>query len=216
MPEISEQLKLIVEYGFVTIFLSGTSILLYKYFSNKIAPAKKSADVGKGDLRDHSFFQKIDFALQFKIPHLELGCKARSKLFQDMLAQKFIAWKTITTALLEKDEIFLCDSELLNANTKAIAAVVKEYELRWKQLGVPKIAIQKFAKWHNERVKYIMENVKDIVNSTYYDTQKEKMAAILCSYSFMVDVTIVDAERTLRVLNGELVGKEYQGLKIIK
>jgi len=213
MPEITEpMIKLILEYGFVAVFLSCSSLLLFRYFSGKITGV--NAEIGKGDLRDHSFFQKIDFALEYKIPHLDLGDKGRSRLFQDMLAQKFIAWKQIILLLLEKEEIFKSDSELLNANTKAITAVVKEYERRWKQLGMPRIAIQKFGKWHNERVKYIMENVKDIINSSYYDTEKEKMAAILCSYSFMVDVTIVDAERTLRVLNGELEGKEYQGLKI--
>jgi len=88
---------------------------------------------------------------------------------------------------------------------------VVEYEERAKLNGIPDLIVEKFNYWHQSRVKIVVEGIKAICSSQFYVSNTSRLAAILDLFTVAFHDTILDGERTLQSLNGDLDRMEYHG-----
>ena len=218
---MEEILKYIEQYGFMTVFAGATLFLLIKFGLLKYK--KIAQDYIEGDVADpinHIFFQKIDYLITYKIPQITLKykdkeCFGRTLIFQEMLKTKFVVWKSYIKTICEKDWKQMSNDEIRTTFLKALVELVHDYETQWEKDGIPKIVITKFHKWHDNHAQMLMESIENISRGTSFGSKKEIMNAILEVNNTMLILTILDAEKTLGEMDGELSGLTFKGAKLI-
>jgi len=164
------------------------------------------------DLSQHSFFLRMQYFLDFKINRLDFGCPVRNQMFRDLLQTKFIFWKNAAVDICDIQAC--CDDELIRKITARLYNAVTGYEAQWSQCGIPDVVIEKFNQWHQARFEYMVSTVTIIISSNFFDSHQEKIADILYTFTSLLSITVIDAEKVLSELNGDLTGIEYKG-KII-
>ena len=153
---------------------------------------------------NHVIFRRIDEYVAYILPSLKIPIQRI--IFKDMLKIKFIVWKDIMNKMIKdfnsqtfvtsEDFYFFIKDFFKDANTNT--------KIRWLERGIPLEAIQKFEIWHNQRVYSVSELVKNVAHSSIYSTYEEKLSVILDCLSLGLSLTVIDAEKTIKDLNGNL------------
>ena len=218
---MEEILKYIQDFGFMTVFAGAGLYFLFKFALLKYQQMERSTlEQNVADPKKHGFFQKVEFILRYKLPEIELRfkgqpCQGRTTLFRDMLKIKFEAWKRNIAAVCAVDYQNMSKSDIRQAFTEAMLNLVSEYESTWEQNGIPRIVVDKFHKWHDNHAQMFLEAIESITGGTCFSSPREIMNAILEMNAMMLLLTILDAEKTLGDLNGELSGMEYKTYKLL-
>lgn len=215
--------KTIADIGFLVILAAAVIYLLVKYFSAMI-----DMKVKKGKLPEeaehiqydsvsalkelHPYFNKIDSILEVKLPITKIGGPVRTEIFKDALQIFYEESKQITYALLDKN---ITKNNFLSENVKALNDVVKKSTEKMREQQIPEVVIEKFWEWNYKRYDYIAGTLSDINSSTVFDSVIEKEYAALNLFQSTSYFVLMDAERTLKTLNGDLTGTTYKG-KIIE
>ena len=221
--EFLEIAKMITDIGFLVILAAAVIYLLVKYFSAMI-----DMKVKKGKLPEeaehiqydsvsalkelHPYFNKIDSILELKLPITKIGGPVRTEIFKDTLQIFYEESKQITYALLDKN---ITKNNFLSENVKALNDVVKKSTEKMREQQIPEVVIEKFWEWNYKRHDYIASTLSDINSSTVFDSVIEKEYAALNLFQSTSYFVLMDAERTLKTLNGDLTGTTYKG-KIIE
>ncbi|MBC8410352.1 MAG: hypothetical protein H8E12_16770 [Rhodobacteraceae bacterium] len=85
------------------------------------------------------------------------------------------------------------------------------YEEKCRAEGIPEAVIKKFNHWHEPRVKFTIDGIKSVCSSQFYRNNRSRLAACLDICTVTFHDTVLDAERTLTSLNGELKNLTYKG-----
>lgn len=221
--EFLEIAKMIADIGFLVILAAAVIYLLVKYFSAMI-----DMKVKKGKLPEeaehiqydsvsalkelHPYFNKIDSILELKLPITKIGGPVRTEIFKDTLQIFYEESKQITYALLDKN---ITKNNFLSENVKALNDVVKKSTEKMREQQIPEVVIEKFWEWNYKRHDYIAGTLSDINSSTVFDSVIEKEYVALNLFQSTSYFVLMDAERTLKTLNGDLTGTTYKG-KIIE
>ena len=221
--EFLEIAKMITDIGFLVILAAAVIYLLVKYFSAMI-----DMKVKKGKLPEeaehiqydsvsalkelHPYFNKIDSILELKLPITKIGGPVRTEIFKDTLQIFYEESKQITYALLDKN---ITKNNFLSENVKALNDVVKKSTEKMREQQIPEVVIEKFWEWNYKRHDYIAGTLSDINSSIVFDSVIEKEYAALNLFQSTSYFVLMDAERTLKTLNGDLTGTTYKG-KIIE
>jgi hypothetical protein len=80
----------------------------------------------------------------------------------------------------------------------------KQYEEEALNKGVPSIFLDKFRKWHEIHTTITFDAIRSVCDSKFYDSEYERTAAVLDILLFSFRLTIVDAEKSINELNGQL------------
>jgi len=200
MPLTPEFVLQLAQAGGLILIAVPTVFLLFKYFYTKIE--LKHLISKSGNLRTHVFFENIDYHLDYKIPRLQFKCEYRKRIFRKLLRIKFKHWKESMYTLI--DMTFIDNDDLRKKCLQEMAKCVNSYEEEWKKAGIPKVVIAKFAEWHYNKIELVRDTIPLIASSNLFTNQKEKLADILNLYTTLLTFTILDAEKSLRDLNGEL------------
>lgn len=218
---MEEIFKYIQDYGFMTVFAGAGMFFLIKFALLKYQQIERSVlEQNVTDPRKHGFFQKIDYILRYKLPEIELRfkgqpCQGRTSLFRDMLEIKFDAWRRNIADVCAIDYKNLSKVDIRQAFTESMLNLVSEYESTWEQNGIPKLVVVKFHKWNDNHAQMFLEAIESITGGSCFSSPREIMNAILEMNALMLLLTILDAEKTLGDLNGELSGMEYKGSKLL-
>jgi len=205
-------IEIVSQGGLIAVGSLAVS-LAYKYFNNKISKKVSSP-------LNHLFFEKIKYERRVHLKSIKLKyknkfCKGRTILFTDMLDKKFKIWKmTVREFVSEALKLKATGAELENLSSRYINKIVEDYEREWHTMGVPENVIDKFMEWHGQRIKMLLEFINPICIGDSYDSVEEKLNAILDIHKVLIVITIIDVEKTLGQMNGELTGLEYKGLII--
>lgn len=70
--------------------------------------------------------------------------------------------------------------------------------------GVPNCYINKFNNWHSEHIKICIEGINSVISDKLYTNWKFKASTLLEHLYFIIQLTLLDAQRTLSQLNGDL------------
>lgn len=209
---MKEYISMIDQYGLWTIAIAVTlSIaipLLKKWIENTnfftYKPLKQS------QLIKHSYFSSMDYWRKIGIEE-----PARDLIFKDFLHIKFRVFDFAMHEVVgNKDISKMRRIELKSYIIKTVTAAIKEYEHETKEMGIPSAVIKKFAKWHNRSVSFIIDGIEDTCMSSFYENNVARLNGMLGLLLAAFHATIIDAERTLDDLNGDLKGLTYKGLKI--
>ena len=221
--EFLEIAKTIADIGFLVILAAAVIYLLVKYFSAMIDMKVKKGKLSEeaehiqydsvSALKElHPYFNKIDSILEVKLPITKIGGPVRTEIFHDTLRIFYKESKEITYNLLDKN---ITKDNFLSENTKALNNVVKESTEKMREQEIPEIVIEKFWEWNYKKHEYIASTLSDINSSSVFDSIVEKEYAALNLFQSTSYFVLMDAERTLKTLNGDLTGTTYKG-KIIE
>lgn len=208
-------------YGFMTVFAGVALFFLIKFGYLKYRKlAKDLLDQNIAEPKNHTFFQKVDYILRYKLPEITLKfrgqyCEGRTILFRDMLKIKFRVWQDHIRKACDKSQDYPTSSQIGQAFLKATVDLVDEYERLWEEDGIPPKVIQKFHKWHDNHAQIFIEAIENITGGSSFSSKKEVINAILEISNAMLLLTILDAEKTLGDLNGELTGMKYKDLTLL-
>lgn len=186
-------LKLFLAFAILTIILA-----IIHFFQIK---KKSSNHQIKLSIKDHPFFSKMKYFKDVIIPSLNFRLNNPKK---EELIKKFLIIKfdVFSTGMRESASCPDKESSLHNLENKIID-LIRFCETRAAIEGVPDIFIQKFKHWHIPRNAFILHNVSDICKTDYL-TCDEKLNIILNIMITIFDLTLIDAVKTAKSLNGEL------------
>ena len=214
--EITNILSYLQDYG---VSLTLIAIVLFfafafgqtglKYLQEKLKPAIAT------DPRSHAFFSTSERLINYHIPRMKVSSDpARNTLFRDMLVKKIGNWRKSMLDFVARDFSSLKTFEIKELFATTLHEIIKGYEAEWKATGVPTPVISKFAEWHSPRVEGLSSSATSVFDGKSFTTPTEMLNATLCLQNALLVETIIDAERTLGELNGELSGLTYQGLTL--
>ena len=220
--------KSIVELGTTTIIIAAVIYLLIKYFSNlinnKIEKEKEKIEIkqeeqieqcGLGSIQvlkeTHPYFSKIDNLINVKLPFTKIGGPVRTMIFREVLKIFYETAKRKNYRLLD-EHITL--ENFLSKNREYLNMLVEESSETMKNYGIPDIVIEKFWEWNYKRHEYVMSNLSDIDSSAVFGSVVEKQYAALNLYQSASYFVLMDAENTLKNLNGDLTGTIYKGKEV--
>lgn len=149
-------------------------------------------------LEKHHFFTSISYWINIEINNLPIENLSKKKVICLFLKTKYnIFSKNIKRFINSTNNN--CE-EIENILIKSF----KECEDIARSEGIPDIFIDKFRVWDYEHTKILIDSIESIINSKFYSTFEEKIAAILDIMIFSFRLTLVDAEKTINELNGDL------------
>lgn len=168
------------------------------------------------ELVRHPVFSAIAYATVVRIPQLRVPDLGRRLVFQALLVVKFNAIRSCLTAWLEKninsiehmtsDQLY---SELVGLTT----CIVSAYESSARERGIPVEVINTFREWHKRRVDALMEEIDLICGSDAAFSGSISMMGYFMTYlEHLSGSTMLDAERTIKSLNGTLTGIVFDGV----
>lgn len=217
-------IKLISDYGMVAGLGVAIAVALFYYFKNMLTGDKKdSADSsttssdGKKKLAYHSFFANANYRLSIEIPNLEIlpTKPVKQQMYRDIL-NNYI--KTIVTGCqdISETDVDVWSSERWCAEmVKKFNEIIFTFNNTCKANGIPDIVIVKFSKWHQSTLEFLYENIMSIGNSAMFGSNTERTNTLFHVLNLLLVITIADAEKTIKELNGEVSGKIYNG-KVIE
>lgn len=170
----------------------------YKYI-NYFFSKKKIANIN-----NHPLFDYLNYNINIKIPNINIEDYNRDIIFKKFLLIKFKVFSKNFKEALKVNFKNLDDSELRNILITNLFNSIKEYENQCNVIGIPCMVVTKFSKWHSPHIEMVMNAVNYITTSSFYHSQEEKLAIIFQYYITGFNQTIIDAEKTLHELNGEL------------
>lgn len=166
------------------------------------------------DLIRHPFFPAMRYAVKYRIPHLDIVEPCRKLIFRDLLRIKFTVFLDNVYAFTSRQDLNEISVEHFHeAVLTAVSVSIAEYEQKMREAGIPDIVIDRFGRWHQNTVDLIMELIENASNSRFYRDNNSRMIAILDWLQAAFQITLLDAEKTLGSLNGELDGIIYKGVK---
>lgn len=207
--EFKEIVQTITDIGLSATISAGVVYFLFVYASNFFKAKRSKITTYNGLANYHEIFYKIRRYVDIAIPNMNMKSPVRTKMFRDMLMIKLtVIDRNLKELLLNKT---LTNENMLNQNLLTLEKIVKEYQTEWKESGIPETVSIKFEEWHMSKTMLLYDSIKQICECQVIDTPVEEMYSILNIYLAVVNLTIVDAEKTLTTLNGTLSGKEYKG-----
>jgi hypothetical protein len=157
------------------------------------------------NLEQHPFFSTVNYWINIEIDNLNITNIAKRNVVRAFLKLKFTVFNDRLKEYIRnnvQDEEICTDGTLCIGNL--VVDCLKEYEDKARTKGVPDIFIDKFRQWHDPHTDITFESIRSVCESKFYTTNVEKIAAVLDILLYSFRMTIIDAERTINQLNGEL------------
>lgn len=224
MEEVLTTISAIIESGVMVVICGAVIYLLVKYFSAMIETKSKKHNVEKvaetnvvefgsvATLKElHSFFPKMEGILELKIPTLTIGGPVRTDIFKDILKIFYETAIQMTKDTLDKN---LTNKNFLFVNKAGINRLLEVSKVKMLEAGIPQVAIYKFLDWSSKRYDYVMSTLSDIDACDTFSSVVEKQYAALNLYQSTFYFFLLDAEKTLKHLNGDLTGSVYKGREV--
>ena len=195
-------------------FLCGAGVLIFRWANKNIEHMKFATSEYKQDnLYNHAIFQTISKNLSFGIHNLVIGEKLREAIFRDFLVYQFTSHRDELINFIERGDLDKMDDDLFK--TKLLECVEKSicaYEKKALDEKIPEIVISKFNEWHSGRITMIYDFLNDIGESNLFDSNVVKTKIAFDFFVHLLNLTIVDAQKTLINLNGQLDDITYKGI----
>ena len=156
----------------------------------------------------HPIFNKIDNIVNVKVPIVRIGGPVRTKIFRDVLTIYYKTAKQEILGILDKD---INLRNFLSCNYTLVNDVAKNSNEKMRMNGIPEVVIEKWNTWVNSKYDYMLRTISDIESSDVFSNVVEKQYAALNLYTDMGYFMLMDAEKTLKSLNGDLSGTVYKG-----
>lgn len=158
--------------------------------------------------KTHPIFNDLSCFRDIKVPNCSIGGPVRTKVFRDCLKIYFDVTEKIFRELLSQE---ITNSNFLVLNVQACNNKVIKVREELIAHEIPMKVIEKFEQWTLKSHDHTLAVLSDLDSSKIADTVVEKQYMALCLYRENAYFTMIDAEKTLKGLNGELSGTNYKG-----
>ena len=209
-----EIIKTYMELGALATFFVLVLTLLYKYFNQKICEEKHPNEVSsmvldptQSDLLTHDYFTKMKTYMTTRIPFLRIDGKERKACLIDFLLIKYRIFYEVTA------EFCLSDAAADTADrgdkwvadfTEMLLDGVAAYEKEALEAGIPAIFLTCFNTHHSIRLTQCWDFMTSLAKSKYFPSNARRTEVMLDMLVVIFNATLIDAERTMDELNGEL------------
>ena len=209
-----EIIKTYMELGALATFFVLVLTLLYKYFNQKICEEKNTNEVSsmvldptQSDLLTHDYFTKMKTYMTTRIPFLRIDGKERQACLIDFLLIKYRIFYEVTA------EFCLSDAAADTADrgdkwvadfTEMLLDGVAAYEKEALEAGIPAIFLTCFNTHHSIRLTQCWDFMTSLAKSKYFPSNARRTEVMLDMLVVIFNATLIDAERTMDELNGEL------------
>jgi hypothetical protein len=218
-------IRLISDYGAVAGLATIIAVGLFYYFKHTLFGEKKDESAshsnvtsdGKKKLAYHSFFANANYRLSIEIPNLEIlpSKPVKQQMYRDIL-NNYIKAIVVGCQDISEIDVDAWGSERWCAEmVKKFNEIIFSFNTTCKANGVPDVVISKFSKWHQSTLEFLYENIMSIGNSAMFSSNTERTNTLFHVLNLLLVITISDAEKTIKELNGEVSGKIYNG-KVIE
>lgn len=153
----------------------------------------------KKKLRSHMFFEKSSYWLTYQIDSIELPSHRKENMAKKFLSNYVIKFKEMLTAYINNGD-FNHPEELLNLYLKTMKYVNSSS----LAIGIPQLFLDKYDEYQDAQTIAINEELKNIISSSFYRTNMDKIIAIFDVITYAFIYVILNAEESLTNMNGEL------------
>jgi len=206
----------LAQYGIIGILALVVSIVIFKFSTPIIEKLRnvfwKELDYNNKPSKIIKY--KMAYWKDFKIQNIQVKDRGRKKILRDLLTIKFEAIdEDLVAPLLAMDANNMEANKISNDILAYMNDVVDKYEAKSRDENIPDAVIMKFSELHSTTLEKFHMNCSMILESNgIYKANSDKLEAIISLLIVLLELTIVDVERTLATLNGSLTGTEYRGV----
>ena len=153
----------------------------------------------KHPLNRHTFFSTINRITSYSIYRLPIENTLKKKVVVFYLKLLFERIEKLMEDCITNLETFnIRELESLYLKT------LDEVEEEAIKSGVPAIFIEKFKEWDAEHVSILLDGINRVANSSFYATNYLKMSTTLDQLTTLLIWQMLDIEKTINSLNGDL------------
>lgn len=166
------------------------------------------------ELVGHRIFGYIRLARASLLPNLPIPDPGRRALFLDLLDARF---RIVSESYLLWLKTHLPTLDTMRADTLAseqlalVGGIVEAFEAEARRLGVPSIVMERLRYWEGPRIGHLRSEIQLVCESEWIADSPQRLGFILSVVEQVMKATVLDAERTLGSLNGQLTGIAYRG-----
>lgn len=137
--------------------------------------------------------------------------KGRQAIFQDLIHIKVQVFREYSQKFYKKYKKLKDGQEMYNLILEMFSEITKEINTRQASRGIPEVQIEKYQLWQRPSYQFTLSQMKSISFSKVYRSVDCKVEAIFSLLGTNMELSLIEAERTLHSLNGSLTGKAYKG-----
>lgn len=217
-------LKVVADYGTtLAIILLAIGIfglvLYYRFQGPVIAFLKGEHHKGHSHyspLDTHELFSKIQKMVTVEIPNLQLlpAKPVKQQMFRDILSifVKTISEECTEIAKIDRDD--WTPEKWVLEMSKHVNKIITTFHTKAIDNGVPEVAMNKFARWNQQTMELLYDHITTVGKADAYKSNNERTNTLFLVIGLLIVVTVGDAEKTIKELNGEVSGKLYKGMTI--
>ena len=202
----------------IVLFLAllvGLGLLAFRWADKKIENMKfGSQEYTQQELFNHALFQSIRKNISYDIHNLVIGERLREAIFRDFLKYVFAAFRDEFTHFLERGDLNKMDRALYKTRLiDTINNITTNYQSRALQEGIPEIVVERFTEWHSGRIQMAYDYMNDFCDSeNLFQSNVARTKIVFDFFTHLLNLTIVDARKTLISLIGQLNPVVYKGI----
>lgn len=167
------------------------------------------------DLRLHPLWLFIETSLLTTLRNLPVKEPGRKLVAQDFLQIKFKAVRDALRPLTQWEDLRdLSGTELAGQVITALNKAIVLYEDEAASIRIPPLFLTRFQALHSPEVIRLQEQIEYLAVSDWLPDNFVKLAVILQEVQSVLRRTLLDCERTLGTINGQLNGYVYRGITI--
>lgn len=216
-------IKVVSDYGLplaIILIITGVfGLFLWYRFKNpmlSLLTGDHKNNSHYSPLDTHELFSKIQKMLVVEIPNLELlpTKPVKQQMFRDILS---IFVKTIYEECTEISKIDRDDwtpEKWVLEMSKHANKIVSSFKTKAIDNGVPEVVMNKFSRWNQQTMELLYDHITAVGKQEVYKSNNERTNTLFLIIGLLIVVTIGDAEKTIKDLNGEVSGKLYKGMTI--
>jgi hypothetical protein len=212
---------LLNNYNFGTIIICALFILIgggLKTLIDEIIKKKvgsKNKQCNKKDAYEivdlievHPLFDDLKWFKDVKVPNCKIGGPVRTLIFRNCLTIYYETFIEEATKLLHQN---IDGENFLRVNEQFEHELITAIRANLYKADIPEVVIKKFQSWYITKHEHLLRYFSDIHSSVIVTSLVEKEHMVLSLLRETAYFTLLDAEKTLKSLNGSLTGVVYQG-----
>lgn len=213
-----ELITILQSYGWAGLILAFSLFVIYKMFNvsiNLFFNKMKMRFVETRQIRllMHSIFSTIKYAIDIESLSLVIfkGKPVRQALIRELLICSLTALEDVATKIAKEDHKGWSNTKWAYNMKMYINELHTLFVNRAISHGIPKEVYLKYMDWYFYRLSYLRNMIDHISSDPAYPSPEIKTSTLLLFLSLMVGTIMADCEETLKNLNGEITGLEYNG-----
>lgn len=164
-------------------------------------------------LKDHLFFTHSKYKLRFDIPTLELAPNkpVLQRAFSDIIYLNVESFYYGCKRIVEIHDLnSLSGSEWGSMTKSELTRMLKSYEEKAEDMGIPTPIIRRYTKWLNTYIDLLNSYIDQLSISTAYGNSVLRMNVFLLVMNLLIVTMMGDLDKLVRESEDEFSGLTYR------